>query len=511
MQSPTLADTPVRLRLVVLFIAITIVTGCGKHGSPTSGPPRQLKKSELSVAERKYGIAPVPDKSVTYQPDVAVVGGGADAIREQSSNGFIWTIDARAPHADQLVPGKVFFMTNRAVGRVIEVHKSGSDLVVTLGPVDITEIVSEAHIHIVNMPIDFGEALAYTAPDLPGQLASNRPDREPVVVPAMLRQPSGWGLYRMQETKPSPSVTYPVPDVSDLLAKNFKATPFASSTGVGVHVSADGAGLMVSADAVVHLATPTLSVHLDITPWGGVKQASVELTGAAGLSWKFDVGTEVGLKGNVNGVLQPDTDFSIPVGGIGPVPLAVTVRQKFLIQTGLGVRNSTLSASGDYTFSGGFKVGYYNTKWQANGPTGFSSTQSLVRTGTGISIGLEGLNLANQMKVIVGVGAFGFAAGPYFSFTSAVGAFRNSDIGMLKCNGAVLDVKLSGGVGYVIPKAITNLLNSVLQSLNLKFRIKGEGGLEPGPAITVVNKSSSQGGCNVDKNPAAVGVVNGPV
>jgi hypothetical protein len=36
------------------------------------------------------------------------------------------------------------------------------------------------------------------------------------------------------------------------------------------------------------------------------------------------------------------------------------------------------------------------------------------------------------MKVIVGVGAFGFAAGPYFSFTSAVGAFRNSDIGMLK-------------------------------------------------------------------------------
>jgi hypothetical protein len=115
------------------------------------------------------------------------------------------------------------------------------------------------------------------------------------------------------------------------------------------------------------------------------------------------------------------------------------------------------------------------------------------------------------MKVIVGVGAFGFAAGPYFSFTSAVGAFRNSDIGMLKCNGAVLDVKLSGGVGYVIPKAITNLLNSFLERLNLSLRITGEGGLQPTSAITVVNKSSSQGGCNDDKNPASVGEVKGPV
>jgi hypothetical protein len=81
---------------------------------------------------------------------------------------------------------------------------------------------------------------------------------------------------------------------------------------------------------------------------------------------------------------------------------------------------------------------------------------------------------------------------------------------MLKCNGAVLDVKLNGGVGYVIPKAVTSLINSILSGLNIRFRIKGEGGLEPGPAITV-DKSSSQGGCNVDKNPAAVGEVKGPV
>ena len=506
------ADTRARCGPMALVLAISMVAGCSKHGTSTSRAPHQLKKSDLTVAEQRYGIAPIPDKSVTYQPDVIIVGGGAAAIREQSSNGFIWTIDARAQHADDLVPGKVFFMTNRAVGRVLEVHKFGSDLVVTVGPVDITEIVSEAHIHIVDMPINFGEALTYTAPDLPGQVASDRPLREPSAVPAVLRQQSGWGVYRMQATGPPAANPNSVPDVSSLLAKNFKAVPFASETGVGVHVTADGAGLTASAEAVIRLATPKLSVHLDITPFGGVTQASVELTGAAGLSWKFNVGTDVGLKGNVDGVLQPNVDFSIPVGGIGPVPLAVTVRQKFLIRTGFGVRNSTLSASGDYSFTGGFKVGYFNKRWnRPQGPTNFTTNESLMQTGTGISIGLEGLNLADQLQVIVGVGAFGFAAGPYFSFTTAIGAFRNSDIGMIKCNGAILDIKLSGGVGYVIPKAVTNLINSFLSSLNISFRIKGEGGLEPGPAITVVDKSSSQGGCNVDKNPAAVGTVNGPV
>jgi hypothetical protein len=57
-----------------------------------------------------------------------------------------------------LEPGKVFFMTGRAVGRVLDVRKAGADLIVTVGPVTLTEIIRKAHIHIADMPIDFGEA-----------------------------------------------------------------------------------------------------------------------------------------------------------------------------------------------------------------------------------------------------------------------------------------------------------------------------------------------------------------
>ena len=141
---------------------------CGRSPPQSAEPARQLRKSDLSAAEQKYGVAPVPDSTVTYQPDVIIVGGGAESIRSQSSNGFIWTIDGSAPRARELVPGKIFFMTGRAVGRVLDVREAGRDLVVTIGPVDITEIVREAHIRITNMPIDFGDALAYTSSDLPG-------------------------------------------------------------------------------------------------------------------------------------------------------------------------------------------------------------------------------------------------------------------------------------------------------------------------------------------------------
>jgi hypothetical protein len=479
-------------QLACLFVALgcALLAGCGQSAQERSAPARQMTKSELSVAEQKFGVAPVPDSSVTYQPDVIGVGGGAEAIRAQSPNGFIWTIDASAPRARDLVPGKIFFMTGRAVGRVLDVREQGGDLVVTIGPVDITEIVREAHIHIADMPLDFGEALAYTSSELPGQaVASAAPTDNAAALPAMFVRTVGPG----SDSSAAPSPVAPVPDVSNLV--HFKTTPFASSSGVGVQVRSDGGGLKVSAKALVHLARPTLDVHLDITPTGGITQASVELKGAAGLTWNFDVGTDVGLKANVNGLLQPDTDFSIPVGGIGPLPFAVTVRQRFQIKTGLGVRNSTLGATGDYTFNGGFNVGYIDKKWSVGGPVGFTAKQSMMQTAQGVSIAASGVNLAHQMRVIVGVGAHGFAAGPYFSFTSAVGLFKGSDLGIIPCKEATLVVSLTGGVGYSIPKSVTGLINSVLRALNIKYQIVGEGGLEPSEPLTIVNSTSTLKGC----------------
>jgi hypothetical protein len=65
--------------LVVLCPTVAVAAGCSRRPPSRSAQVHQLKKSELSIAEQKYGVAPIPDKSITYQPDVIVVGGGADA------------------------------------------------------------------------------------------------------------------------------------------------------------------------------------------------------------------------------------------------------------------------------------------------------------------------------------------------------------------------------------------------------------------------------------------------
>jgi hypothetical protein len=349
------------------------------------------------------------------------------------------------------------------------------------------------------MPIDFNEAIAHTLPGLPGQIAS--------AAPAPPAAESGWGLYKVQTSSSAPPPAA-VPDVTKALEKNFKIRPIVGTSGIGVRVNSDSGGLEVSAETLVHLAAPTLDVKLVINR--GISQATIELKGAAGLTWNFSVGTDVGMKANVNAVLTPDTDFSIPVGGIGGAPFSVTVRQRFLIQTGLGVRNTTMTASGDYTFNGGFRVGYENGHWGIAGPLGFTSKTSMVQSGAGISLAAAGLDLSNQIKVIAGVGAQGFVAGPYFSFTTAVGALRSSDIGMLACNMAVLDIKLGGGVGYLIPKAVTRLINSVLRALNISFEVKGEGGLDAGTE-TLLSKTSQLGGCKPPDKDGSKGALNGPV
>ena len=504
---------PAGRTIAAWVVAMALIAGCsGKEppgagsaasqlASRSSGPPRQLKKGDLSAAEQKYGIAPVPDPSVTYQPDVIIVGGGAESIRSQSSNGFIWTIDANAPHAGELAPGKVFFMTGRAVGRVLDVRRDGGNLVVVVGPVDLTEVIKEAHIHIEDMPVDFGEALAYTTEDFPGQLV---PLNGTVVAsaagPAGNARDSGWRFYKIQAAAaPAATRTY--------TEKNFRTTPLVSSTGLGIDVSVDDNGFKLKTQAILHFSAPRLSVDVKIKD--GIDTISFVLTGAAGLNWNFSMGSGESMKASVAALLQPNTDFSIPIAAVSGVPLAITVRQRFLIRTGLEVKNSTLSATGAYTFSGAFKVGYIHKYWTAEAPNDYTVETSMVKSAQGVSLGIQGLDLSDQVRIFVGLGVAGFAAGPYMSFTSAVGAFKNSSIGMLNCNGAVLNVKLNGGAGYLIPKSITDLINSVLRALNIKYQIKGEGGLEPGTPYTVINKTAQIGGCNPPDNSDAKGSLPG--
>ena len=498
---------PIRPHFMVLpalLVVLSPLQGCGDHHSADGRPgdkassarhittPRQIRRSEMSVAEQKYGIAPVPDPTVEYQPDVILVGGGADSVRSQDGNGFIWTIDANAAHATDLAPGKILFLTNRAVGRVLGIRKDGDNLVLVLGPVDLVEVVRKADIHIAAMPIDLGEAIPYTLPDLPA----------PAVSLAQLDPPAPNARFALFAPPKdiSPGAQTPAaptsPDGSDVSKLvQFKTVPFANKYGIGMRATTNAGGLIVNTDVGLHLSAPKIDLDIHITPTGGVETATINLSGAAGLTWNFEAGTDIGLSANVSGILTPNTDFSIPIGGAGGLPIAITVRQRFEIKTALGVRNTTLIANGDYTFKGSFKVGYMGGRWMVAAPAEFHQKANIAETGHGVSLGVSGINLGHSIKVIGGIGVAGFAAGPYFTFFSAVGLERSSDAGMLACTYAPIKLDMNGGVGYVIPQSVTSAINFILRKLNIKYQIKGEGGLNPSKPLTIINTSSRTGGC----------------
>ena len=61
-------------------------------------------------------------------------------------------------------------------------------------------------------------------------------------------------------------------------------------------------------------------------------------------------------------------------------------------------------------------------------------------------------------------------------------------------------VRLSGGVGYQIPKSVTDAINFVLRTLKINHRIQGEGGLSPADPITIINSSSALKGCKAGES-----------
>jgi hypothetical protein len=121
----------------------------------------------MSDAEVRYGMAPTRNDNVVYQDDVIIVGHGADDVRSVSNDGLTWTINAQADHAEELQPGKIMFITSRGVGRILGVQQNNDGLGVTLGPVDLTDVIKETQMSF-DLPLDLSGMIAYSAPDFPG-------------------------------------------------------------------------------------------------------------------------------------------------------------------------------------------------------------------------------------------------------------------------------------------------------------------------------------------------------
>jgi hypothetical protein len=488
-QSP---PPPWFLRAVVVLTAIALVcvlpslTGCtrsGGNGSASGGSGQAAPApAHLTDAETRYGVSPTRNSQVTYQDDVIVMEHGAEAIRSQAPNGLTWTIDASAPGARDIQPGKILFATGRVVGRVLAVEARGNEVAVTLGPMELTDVIKEADISYQG-PLDLDKMIPYMAPEYPGtftdldaakeqtselrrrseqpvQLATFSPSGEPRIraISAAYRS------TRIGESSNGTSAGLP----SDIPISGFHFFPDLSQ-GLGFSATHHTREMDFTAFAKLRLDHPNFAFRLKITS-SGLQTAQIQLGGLAGVRVGFKGGTNGDFK-NPNQAFELPLDISFPIPGI-PVPFAATFHQSILVTTMFTARNATLDTTGEYAFSGTITAGVVNGQLGATAPIFVATKQNLVNSLSGVSVGVNGLVLGYGGKFIVGLGGWGLAVGPYLSANTTVGVTRGSDAqtGLVgfTCRSAQYEMYLDYGVGYAIPNTVVEALNSFLSLFHVK-------------------------------------------
>ncbi|MEU8257180.1 hypothetical protein AB0C06_23270 [Micromonospora inaquosa] len=444
----------------LLTVTLVLLTGC-ERGDAAPTPPDP--PTGAAAAHQRYGAAPAPDPRVTYQPDVVFVGGGGASVRGLSEDALTWRIDPSASGANTLARGKIMFLTERAVGRVLDLRRDSGDLAVTLGPVDITDVIrdgtfaSDGPVALEN-PTRYDAGAPFWAEyDADGGGAGGAASTAPVA----LRLP---GSASDGQRGPVHAVR-PGAFAAQRRVGGFAVTPICCAGGVGARFSYDGGGIRVVGTATLLMKKPTARFHLEIRG-ATVRRAELRIGGMAGL--RIDIAGATDSHQNINKRIPIPLDFSVPVGEILGVPFSVTANQLIGVQTAFSAKDGNIKAAGEWSLGGSLGFGYANGAFGVTDPWRLSVHNSITDSISGPSVGVNGIIVHYQAAFRAGLGALGFTAGLYATVTASVGLTVGSALGapLVLCRSTQLGVYLNYGVGYTIPAGLTRAINVFLDLVN---------------------------------------------
>ena len=468
-----------------------------------------MKIGELTPSELQFGIAPKRGPGIVYQDGVILMEHGDRAIRSFASDGMSWTLDAGAPQVADIKPGKIVFATARCVGKVLAVQRHGALVSVVLGPVQLTELIKKGNFSY-DQPVDLNSFVAYAAPDYPGAVNSSRSasagaqpataagSQGPTRPRASYNVVSSSGewrpmatVYRPDRSSPgnspflkvqlpaSPSGAMPpIPDLSKSLPappvlpklptldfNQMQAAPCALDCGgIGMRIFQQKNGMKVVIDVVFHLTNPHLTFLAAIDD--GKIDAQVELHGAAGITASFEAATGSQFNGNIKEIGLIPVDLTFPIGGAF-VPLTVNLSQSIDVQSAFSARTSFLRARADVGVSGEIAVRYIRGHWDIPKPTA-KIKENLASTVSGLSVGINSFVFGINQRLLVGVGALGFAAGPYVETVSSMSAIKQYTLRLVPCAQGKFNLQLGGGIGYRMPQVVASIINAVLSLFGAK-------------------------------------------
>jgi hypothetical protein len=467
------------IRVVALIAATLAVTACSK---PQSGSPAGAD----DLAVQTYGEGVQADAAVTYQPDVIAVGGGPRSIRSASADGLVWIIDGRAEHAGDLSPGKIMIVTSRAAGRVMKIEPRGEDLAVTLGPMQLGDVLRDADITL-DHHFDLGKMVVQAVPAAPymyRDYAAPEAAPPPVQIGSIqpeVTQHSGEYLIRLMPIQLAAATATPMSELPMAGKSTGKVSVGDWEMELGVradnplNVSGSGKlkqriglkiqrklpGLKAGIDVGVYVNDLRFRTHT-VYSEGKIDQqsSSILLEGIEGVDVGIISGIEKAIGENKKIRIEIPLELAEPCPA-GGVPLMCQFKFKFLIETALGGNNATLSAAGKYDLNGALGVEHgkiITPKATENG--------SVVESVKGLSLGVSGVVFTVEARFMTGIGVPAFFTGPYAKFVTATGVTHASALNMgLMQDCRASTVKFDAGVGWglQIPKPEVAFLTSLLK------------------------------------------------
>ncbi|MFC5503513.1 hypothetical protein ACFPJ4_14790 [Lysinimonas soli] len=465
--------------VVIAAFCCAVLTGCvGSVGGAPSDP-----RSGGGLA---YGLAPQPDKGTTFQADVVLVDGGASSVRSVTADGLTWTLSPSAGGISDLKPGRVMFLTDRGVGRVVAVRTTSAGVAVTIGPVDLTGVIrdgdfaSQGAVPITNPVVHSAAGAFWADPELQRQagVAQGTGADLPAVA---TRGSASAGLPR----PPSPAAI--VADTVKATTGSFNLTGSCCGNGPGVSLAYDKNGLSMAGRVALDMERPTADFALKISG-GTASAAALTVRGAAGISAKLSATAQPNAA--IHGFSPPlgmDFDFSVPVGVFFGVPLNLVVSQRFTMEVNIPGQ-AHLDAVGKIKLGSSLGFRYADKKFSNTTSASLDTSASLTATNS-IAVGISYAAFDYNVRFTVGLGYLGFVAGVYLALGAHVLATVGAPIGFNVAQGAQDPIEhcksVQGelwadyGVGYTIPTPVATLVNYFLEAFH-STPISTSGGLSHG-------------------------------
>ena len=483
-------------RLVALLLVAAMASACGAApGASNGGPNGTTPGAAVTIspgapvdAAAMFGTAPDPRAAdVTFQPDVVFLEGGPKAIRSGLSDGLTWNLDRHAAGVDKVKAGVVLYATSLVVGRVLQVKEVNADEVaVTLAPVDLGDVIKDGHIRI-DQDVDLGAMGIRTfadAPGLEGQLDPIQVDPiepDPTQGAAAPVDPGVAGLSRValaSRARPSSSNPY-LGDVLPTMPPPYNqgetewkrgewSGRIARSGGDITMTVVQEGDLQWHGKVVFHFTTPHLDADIGIID-GEVGDGEIQMRGLRQVALGLQAGSYNGLSDNISEKLELPASFDLPVI-VGGLAMNVNVSFKFLVQTAFSAKNSTLEAFGAWDTEGPLSYSRATGAVEVVWPT-ITPNPNILDSLKSISVGTNGVVFATSIRMMLGLGAFSFNAGPYAQLVTSVSLATGSSIGFagaaMQCRQATVTVQGSFGAGLAVSDTVAKGLNAYFKYIGV--------------------------------------------